>query len=163
MRRTRRLRITAKGLSQHWGWSSPVVWIRCTRLHVLGWRCEGPFPRQNTRVLLILAPGLERYSTASILMEQRLGFTGEWLPDVPTLDHPDAHLSDTVSPHAFYVSGASPLLADWLQAAAKTGTPVQLISVAHPIKRVRCNTPFWPGKFTSRECAYVHRVFSYHD
>ena len=73
------------------------------------------------------------------------------------------HLFDTGDAHAHFVSGASPLLNQWLKQAAKTNTPVQLISVAHQLKRVRCNTHFIPGKFTERERAYVDRVFSYYD
>lgn len=163
MRRSRRLQVKAKRLMQPWGWSAPIQWIRCTWLRGIGWRCEGPFPRSNTRVLLILAPGLERHSTASVLMEQRLGFSGHWLPNAQSVDNPEAHLLDAMGPHAHYISGASPLLTKWLKAAAKTKTPVQLISVARQLKRVRCNTPFLPGKFTEREQAYVHRVFSYYD
>jgi hypothetical protein len=163
MSRSRRLRIKAQRLSQHWGWASPGRWVRCTVLRGMGWRCEGPFPRINTRVLLILAPGLDRHSTASVLMEQRLGFTGHWLPHDQAAENLDAHLLDGGRPRAHYVSGTSPLLDNWLKAAAKTNTPVQLISVADPLKRVRCNTPFLPGKFTERERAYVCRVFSYYD
>lgn len=163
MRRSRYLWIKAKRLSQHWGWSSPAMWIRFTWLRGMGWRCEGPFPRRNTKVLLVLAPGLERHSAASLLMEHRLHFSGSWLPEAQVADHPNMHLFDTGDTHAHFVSGASPLLNQWLKQAAKTNTPVQLISVAHQLKRVRCNTHFIPGKFTERERAYVDRVFSYYD
>jgi hypothetical protein len=114
-----------------------------------------------------MGPGLPHHCPQSRLVEHHLKGRVCWWPVSPPEilgSSPSLHL-----PFRPPLESETKILVEWnpeyiesvLSWARENEWSVQLISLSNPLRRVRCNTPFLPGKFTKRECAYVERVFSY--
>ena len=150
-------------------WTLAGQWQRLAVLSLRwrGWKCEGPFPRGKTSGMLILGPGLTRDSYEVRLVESQLKHFIHWWPSLSEVELPRESAnapmasSPPTEPTKILVEWHPERLAAALNWAHQHGWNVQLVSLSIPLRRVRCNTPFLPGKFTSRECAYVERVFSY--
>jgi len=126
-----------------------------------GWRCEGPFPRKNGQALIILSPGFTRESVAFDLLDFRLRYQARWhAPGAPRTSAADA---TDLWEGIILLEGTSQYLSNVLKEAAQQEVSVQLVTLVAPLKRIRCNTPFLPGRHTERECAYIDRLFSYCD
>ena len=159
MSRSSRAAKTKDERIRRWGWKAPLKWMRAAALRYTGWKCEGPFPRLGHQALLILGPGLDAEKWVTSVVEHKLSFSGIWAADPfgsiepATLPLHDLILVDYRTEHLVQLIG---------QAHAR-GIPIQLVRVAHPEKRIRCNTPFTPSKFLRRDLAYIRRVFSYNN
>ena len=146
--------------------STTAWWLR-----MRGWRCEGPFPRNQQPTLLVIPPDITPTSTLAALLEIRLGYMIHWWPDgaqsaapAPVHErHSHAALWDERQPSCVLVRFDSDDLPFLFGAAARHDTPVQLITVVPKIKRLRCNTPFKPGNHPERERSYVFRLYSHAD
>ncbi len=144
---------------KYWGWKHPLKWWRAHLLLFRGWKCEGPFPKANHDALLILGPGFEGNASFTSMVEHRLKFRGNWLPQGLTKRE-----SLSFSNHDLILIGhQSAHLPDALAQASSLGISVQLIRVAFSDRRIRCNTPFTPGKFPERDLTYIYRMFTYND
>lgn len=157
----------------HSGRSSLSVgrWLLATRVWWLrwkGWKTEGPFPPPHAeKALLIVGPDLVPGSDAVILMESRLRHKTKWVEDTAALAATWAAASPQKkgwrpSTHKFLISCSNPALFEVLALCHQVGATAQLVSTSRQDRRVRCNTPFFPSRHTRRECAYIHRVFSYY-
>lgn len=143
------------------GWLNKSRW-QALRLRWMGWKCEGPFPPLGESRILILGPGLSRGSSEAALLVSRLRFNTRWMePGQQVESMVDAPGESRPSRVKWLVPHNDARLLDVLKHCHASGKAVQLINVAPRCKRIRCNTPFQPGKFTEREGQYIHRLFSY--
>ena len=144
---------------RRWGWKAPLKWIRAAALRYTGWKCEGPFPRLGHQALLILGPGLDAEKWVTSVVEHKLSFSGIWAAvPVGSIESAPLPLHDLI-----LVDYRTEHLVQLIGQAHARGIPIQLVRVAHPEKRIRCNTPFTPSKFPQRDLAYISRVFSYNN
>ena len=143
------------------GWLQKSRW-QALRLRWTGWKCEGPFPPFREGRVLILGPGLSRGSKEAALLESRLRFNTRWLDGGQPLNmSASPSEANTTSRVKWLVPCTDDHLISVLQHCHANGQAVQLVNVAPRFKRIRCNTPFQPGRFTEREGQYIHRLFSY--
>ena len=146
-------------LVQSWGWKNPIKWLNVQFLRYRGWKCEGPFPKAHHEALLIFGPRLDEGSPHALFVEHRLQFAGAWLQESMLL----AGASSFADQPVLFIDHRSEELSGALKLAASQGILVQIIRASVSEKRIRCNTPFRPGKFLERDLAYLHRMFSYRD
>ena len=124
-----------------------------------GWRCEGPFPPVDSRSLIVLSPGFTEESPAFHLLDHRLRYQARWH------SHHAGQKSDGNHANGWegivLLEASSEELSPLLAAAAHQEISVQLVTLVPHLKRIRCNTPFVPGRQTERTRAYIDRLFSY--
>jgi len=146
------------GVNQAWHyrlWRQPSKWWRAQWLQLRGWKCEGPFPKPHHDALLVLGPGMDLGNSTTSLAEYRLKLLGTWFHESLLKAPPQS------GHHLVLIDHRSKQLPDALMQAGSLGISVQIIRVAFSEKRIRCNTPFTPGKYPERDLAYIRRMFTY--
>lgn len=113
-----------------------------------------------------MPPNFNRADKEANLLEYRMRHQAVWWEDLPAFSDNAQTVSRKMpwpndSGGIVVIDANAADLGAIMRQTARCDAQVQLITLSRTHRRIRCNSPFVPGKHTARDMAYVKRVYSY--